>query len=445
MKFLGYPLYLCFTLILASAQSSTGDAVDTLPACASQCLNTAVTASVCSPSDQTCICADAVLQKEVEGCVLSNCTQKQALTTMNITSTACGVPVRDRGARFNAFSISFGAMTAFIVFIRMVRYYLSSGSNLGWDDLFIVITLAVGITGSVINSVALVPNGLGRDVWRVSFDELTAFIKWLYLQEVLYFAQISLLKISILFFYFRIFGKSNIRIPILVTLVFNALCGIIFVFVGTFQCNPIEYNWNKWHGEAKGQCLNINGIAWANASVSIALDFWMLTLPLSQIRSLNMHWKKKVGVAMMFCVGLFVTIVSILRLQTLVQFANTHNPTWDQYDVVNWSTIEINVGIICACMPALRFIMGQFFPRILGSTRHTYGNSAGQSGRSTRGNRGATGTQKSAHESVVKTHDGESSTITGLARGGVVGSIHSRDNTVDYHDEIRLVNLSDWK
>jgi hypothetical protein len=68
-----------------------------------------------------------------------------------------------------------------------------------------------------------------------------------------------------------------------------------------------------------------------------------------------------------------VTVVSILRLQSLVTFATSHNPTWDQWDVSNWSTIELNVGIMCACMPAMRVLLVRLFPKILGtSTNNSY-------------------------------------------------------------------------
>lgn len=63
--------------------------------------------------------------------------------------------------------------------------------------------------------------------------------------------------------------------------------------------------------------------------------------------------------------------MSILRLQFLVHFATSTNPTWDQWDVSNWSTVEINVGIMCACMPAIRVILVRLFPKILGSTYNT--------------------------------------------------------------------------
>ena len=47
-------------------------------------------------------------------------------------------------------------------------------------------------------------------------------------------------------------------------------------------------------------------------------------------------------------------------------------------DVSIWSTIEINIGIICACMPTLRLILVRLFP-FLGGTRNTgkYYNASG--------------------------------------------------------------------
>jgi hypothetical protein len=69
-----------------------------------------------------------------------------------------------------------------------------------------------------------------------------------------------------------------------------------------------------------------------------------------------------------------VTVVSILRLQSLLQFANSTNLTWDNLAVTTWSTVEINVGIICACMPSLRVLLVRIFPKILGSTRNTSAN-----------------------------------------------------------------------
>lgn len=63
-----------------------------------------------------------------------------------------------------------------------------------------------------------------------------------------------------------------------------------------------------------------------------------------------------------------VTIVSILRLQSLVTWGNSKNPTYEEWAIVYWSTIEVNVGMICTCLPTLRLVLVRIFPRFRGNT-----------------------------------------------------------------------------
>jgi hypothetical protein len=75
-----------------------------------------------------------------------------------------------------------------------------------------------------------------------------------------------------------------------------------------------------------------------------------------------------------------VTVVSIIRLQFLLTFANSANPTWDNLGVSIWSTVEINVGLMCACMPTLRLLLARIVPGM----RSDAGSSRSQSKRYTR-------------------------------------------------------------
>jgi hypothetical protein len=56
--------------------------------------------------------------------------------------------------------------------------------------------------------------------------------------------------------------------------------------------------------------------------------------------------------------------VSIFRIQALFYFANSPNPTWDQWSIAWWSTIEINIGFVCTCLPTLRLILMRVYPGI---------------------------------------------------------------------------------
>lgn len=59
-----------------------------------------------------------------------------------------------------------------------------------------------------------------------------------------------------------------------------------------------------------------------------------------------------------------MTVVSILRLQSLVLFVDSSNPSWDFTGVSDWSAVEINVGIICTCMPTMRLMIVRIFPAL---------------------------------------------------------------------------------
>jgi hypothetical protein len=63
-------------------------------------------------------------------------------------------------------------------------------------------------------------------------------------------------------------------------------------------------------------------------------------------------------------------VISIIRLQSLVQFAASTNPTFDNVPTAYWSVLEAFVGIFCVCMPALRRFLAALFPRCFGSTQN---------------------------------------------------------------------------
>lgn len=174
---------------------------------------------------------------------------------------------------------------------------------LGADDWFIVATIASGAPGTAITSLGTITNGLGRDVWTLTPHQITSFVYWFYHMEYLYFLNLVLLKMSLLFFYLRIFPNKKVRLLLWATIGYNAIWGIGFILIAIFQCQPIDYYWTSWDGEHTGTCLNANAIAWANAISSIVLDIWMLAIPLVQLKGLQLHMKKKIGVAIMFFTG----------------------------------------------------------------------------------------------------------------------------------------------
>ncbi|KAF4990483.1 hypothetical protein FGRMN_8440 [Fusarium graminum] len=207
-------------------------------------------------------------------------------------------------------------------------------------------------------------NGLGRDTWTITPSQLTTYLQYLYVGQTIYATEVFVTKVCVALFYLRIFPSVGVQRLLWGTIAFSVLCTIVFDILAIAQCRPISFFWQGWDNLHEGKCLGVNPLGWAIAAVSIIMDFWMLAIPLLQLFKLQMKWQRKVAVALMFLVGTFVTVVSVIRLRYLITFGNSSNPTWDSFEAIYWTSIETNVGIWCVCMPDLRILIRKVFPKI---------------------------------------------------------------------------------
>lgn len=114
---------------------------------------------------------------------------------------------------------------------------------------------------------------------------------------------LGLTKIAILAFYLKVFPNEGFRRICWVT---ASICLVLFpafsIFT-VFYCTPVSYTWEGWTGEVEGHCLSFNLFAWIQTSINIALDTFILVLPLPLVWRLNMGRRKRVLLMLMFSVG----------------------------------------------------------------------------------------------------------------------------------------------
>lgn len=194
------------------------------------------------------------------------------------------------------------ALSWLLVIIRF-GYKMMMRMDFGLDDWMLLATALVTIPQVTIFMVGTVPNGLGRDIWTLAADRITDFLKYWYIAAIVYFLQTSLLKLAFISFYMRIFTARTTRRILWATFTVVALWGFSFVMVAIFVCKPISYLWTQWDGLHDGECLSDAAYVWTNAASNIAFDIWILAIPLWEVRKLQLHWKKKLGVALMFGLG----------------------------------------------------------------------------------------------------------------------------------------------
>lgn len=91
--------------------------------------------------------------------------------------------------------------------------------------------------------------------------------------------------------------------------------------------------------------------------------------------------------------------------------------------MTNWSTIEVNVGIMCATLPTARLMLVRLFP-VLGGSGATGGYYYGQRN---------TGNSRPGRSGVRSAADGRPGDDGAVKRGGAI--IYQKSFTVQYGDE----------
>ncbi|KAL3474065.1 integral membrane protein [Aspergillus californicus] len=360
---------ICFAAV---AQAQT----ESLPSCALQCLTDLLPNSACAADDQNCICTNVDLNEGLNVCVSANCTVKEGLTTLNATETTCGAPIRDQTS-LSIVIPAVGICAVLFVVLRVYTRLVIAKLEIGLDD-WATILLGCCVVPVNTGSILLGKAGLGKDMWTLEFSSITRILYLFYIQELLYMTCISLTKICFLLFYLRIFPSDRIRRVIKISCAVTGCYWMAFMFAFAFQCSPPSFNWTGWDGEHVGTCVETNTLVVAAAALNIVLDAWVIALPIPRVLNLQASITTKLQVIFMFSVGFLITGVSIYRTIMLKIFATSTNPTWDNAAGGYWSVIEVDVGLFCLCMPAMRSLLGRLFPSVFGSTK---GNtSAGNTG-----------------------------------------------------------------
>lgn len=119
---------------------------------------------------------------------------------------------------------------------------------------------------------------------------------------MLFVVSAAAIKLSILFFYHRIFPTRvfrNVSIAIGVAVI---AWFVLYVFLIFFACIPLEYFWDKTL--PGGHCVNIDDTSYYGTSPpDIVTNIAILILPVPYLWKLQMHRAKKVAIMAIFVLG----------------------------------------------------------------------------------------------------------------------------------------------
>ncbi|PWY89158.1 hypothetical protein BO70DRAFT_350390 [Aspergillus heteromorphus CBS 117.55] len=330
-----------------------------LPACAWSCVAQALSASACTAMDTSCFCKNATVVDSAIGCYSLSCLPKQILYSTNTTRSACGIPEANQKDLTPALAGALGMLAVLMVALRMGQRIFMKKS-FGWDDGLILMALACALPLNIM-AFPMQKYGLGTNIWTIPFPHITKQLKLLLIAEVCYMPAEALTQLSFLAFYLRIFPLTNFRYVVYTMAAISICFGVSNTLVMIFQCTPVSYFWTSWTGETSGTCIKISDFSWYRAAMQIAMDLSIIALPIWPLSKLCLSLRKKSFVL------LIITVVSCLRLQSLVRFSKSTNISMEDNPAIYWSMVECDVAIVCACMPCLPSLLRPIFPTCFGT------------------------------------------------------------------------------
>ncbi|KAI0836764.1 hypothetical protein F5Y06DRAFT_102595 [Hypoxylon sp. FL0890] len=270
----------------------------------------------------------------------------------------------------SVFAVTFLIATIFLALRLYTAFALVK--KLDWDILFIIAAWGTSLAFFVAIILAR-PAGFGRHLWDVTPAQLKGYynvglprvwnrllpkgslltsLQVLLLLAITYLWPPTLTKLAMLVLYLRINPFRPFQVCVYVVAVLIAAYTIIFTVLFCGPCNPMSVG--------SGACLN--GIAISHAVLNIVSDAAIIILPIPMIRRLNMPLKQKAVLGILIGLGSAVVLVSIARISYVKAMVVNPDVTWTQAEAAVFSSLELNLGIVCNSLARLRPFVRAHFP-----------------------------------------------------------------------------------
>ncbi|KAH7040606.1 uncharacterized protein B0I36DRAFT_311080 [Microdochium trichocladiopsis] len=290
-------------------------------------------------------------------------------------------------------AISLGIATICITFRLYTRLRLVRSP--GWDDFFVTMYLMTGIMAGVALCIST-KFGNGEHLLDLVFEpeRLRRFLKTFYVCNAGITMSMTIIKLSLLFQYLRLFERGWIRIACIITLVAVAAVGLAYTVLSWVPCWPISDYWDFDYFTGDKNCWGFASnnhdqfyytyLSWN--ILNLVGDLVILCLPLPMFFDPKTTHKTKWGLIGLVAMGAIANCLCIWRLvETVYNRAGTYpkfDPPWNAPIIMVLGILEVNLGSVCASVPifwpVLTAQIGRVFVTHEISITHTNRNSLPQ-------------------------------------------------------------------
>lgn len=121
-----------------------------------------------------------------------------------------------------------------------------------------------------------------------------------------------------------------------------------------FNCIPVQAAWDITILDKK--CIEVRSIYLGGSVPNVILDIIIVFMPIPYVWRLHAPLGQRLVLAGMFVLGTFIAVVSLVRLIIFlnIPISTSGDLTYNFREVIVWSIVEVNIGLVCACLPSLK-------------------------------------------------------------------------------------------
>ncbi|TVY83039.1 hypothetical protein LSUE1_G004301 [Lachnellula suecica] len=284
-----------------------------------------------------------------------------------------------------------GFLTGFTLLVVLARLYVRAFmlKSMGTDD-WLIAAATVCSVGVLVCVVGETHHGVGMFSAAISDSELVKLLHWQFFHSIIVTVGISLVKLSVAFFLLRLVPSKAYKILLWCMIAFLVAFTISSAGTITFSCTPVSASWDLSLA-LTARCFSrdtFTAIGMFNSCVNILTDVLFAILPIPMVWGLQVNKRTKATLTVILSLGiLYGHLSSLSPSEFLESFTNIESfsacaasivktvfqsqvfntpDVYRNYSYFTWNSIEHNVGILAASLPALR----PLFKNLLDSTKN---------------------------------------------------------------------------
>ncbi len=123
--------------------------------------------------------------------------------------------------------------------------------------------------------------------------------------------------------------------------------------ISIFYCSPLRSYWNL--KQYRRDCFNEAPLLLANTCITPILDFFVWVIPLPSLYHLKLPLLQRIALIALFSFGLVVISAGCIRIYYIhYVLLKTYDVTWYGFQLWLWTPVEVQLGIICGCVPWIK-------------------------------------------------------------------------------------------